>query len=41
MDDDTFLARMADWEALPGDIHDDGYGHSPFLCLLDSKQARQ
>jgi hypothetical protein len=37
MDDDTFLARMADWEALPDDIHDDGYGLSPFPCPLDSK----
>lgn len=37
MDDDTFLARMADWEALPGDIHDDRYGLSPFPCPLDTK----
>lgn len=25
MDDDTFLARMADWEALPGDVEDESY----------------
>jgi hypothetical protein len=37
MDDDTFLARLADWEALPGDIHDEGYGLSPFPCPLDTK----
>ena len=28
MDDDTFLARMADWEALPGDIEDESYCHN-------------
>lgn len=37
MDDDTFLARMANWEALPGDIEDESYGLSPSPCSLDSK----
>lgn len=40
MDDDTFLARLAGWEALPGDIHDDGYGFYSFPCPLDSKFDR-
>ncbi len=37
MDDDAFLARLAEWEAMPGSIHDDTYCASDFPGPLDAK----
>lgn len=37
MDDDAFLARLAEWEAMPASIHDDTYYASDFPGPLDAK----